>query len=1037
MTCGLAAMTLRTKAALASEEFPEVTNVLQVARLSSQNPSISYSIRLEGNAWWADPTQGKLVLQDESGAEELEMDLRGQSLRAGERVRLDGRGTIAKTGGGFRIGALGPVVDNDGVHSIIEKSGAIYLKAGRHPLRLDWFNGVEGYGLEVNYQGPGLPKQRIANSALFRSQTNEAGGIEWTNGLEFRCYEGAWELLPDFRKLAPVKAGSVSNFDLGVLTRGERVGAQFAGWLDAPADGLYTFYVRSDDGSQLFIEGSPLRLATIGRAVFPQPRAIAPGEALRADENCLWAQVEGTVSFVSEQADALELELSSGTGRMSLQLPHGSRLSPALLLNQRIRAAGVCRATHSADGRELAGLLLVPGTNEIKRLEEPPHRVETNPGRETLPVLTSAVEVHRLKREEAQRGYPVKLRGVITCVLPEHQAFTIQDSTRGLYVVDFSSSRSTQPRIGEFLELEGTTDPSLFAPIVNARRVSSLGAGHLPEPARATWDQLLNGSLDAQYVELQGILAAVHTNGVTLLTRDGRIKVELRLTGGDAKSLERFEDALVRVRGCLFANWDYVTHQVKVGEIRVYGANVSMDQPAPEDLFSIPKKTAAELLLFDPQAGVFQRVKVSGQIVHARGAECYLMDGQNGLRFIAKKPAQLEPGDRVEVVGFPELSGASPVLLEAVARKISHGALPPARILPPGNLLRADYDATRVRVEGLLAGMRETADDQLLEMQSGVRTFVARLGAKNPSMRSLPIGSRLELDGVYAAQGSRLAGQDITSFELLLNSADDIKVLARPPWWTLERLLIVVGALAFVLAITVLWITQLHRQVESRSAELETQIQERQRAEHQRAMEQERARIAQDLHDELGSGLTEISMLGARARSASSADGQRSRHLEHMSDKARELVMALDEIVWAMNPRHDSLASLISYFCLYADRFLGLANIAWKLESSSEPPDRAVNSRHRHQLFLAFKEALTNIVRHSNATEVRLAIQLEAERVRLSVADNGRGLSSAARTEDMDGVANMRERIEKLGGRFEMSSRPGQGTVIEFYVPAG
>ena len=112
-------------------------------------------------------------------------------------------------------------------------------------------------------------------------------------------------------------------------------------------------------------------------------------------------------------------------------------------------------------------------------------------------------------------------------------------------------------------------------------------------------------------------------------------------------------------------------------------------------------------------------------------------------------------------------------------------------------------------------------------------------------------------------------GQDITSFELLLNLAADIKVLARPPWWTLERLLVIVGVLVCVLAAAALWITQLHRQVEQRTAELEIQIRQRQNVEHQRAMEQERARIAQDLHDELGSGITEISMLAARAKFAS------------------------------------------------------------------------------------------------------------------------------------------------------------------------
>ena len=154
-----------------------------------------------------------------------------------------------------------------------------------------------------------------------------------------------------------------------------------------------------------------------------------------------------------------------------------------------------------------------------------------------------------------------------------------------------------------------------------------------------------------------------------------------------------------------------------------------------------------------------------------------------------------------------------------------------------------------------------------------------------------------------------------------------------------------------------------------------------------------------------------------------------------MSDKAREMVLALDEIVWAMNPTHDSMASLISYFSLYADRFLGLANINWRLEGPFGANDLTVDARHRHQLFLAFKEALTNVVHHSGATEVRFGIHAQNGHIQLTIADSGRGLRQSDRTEQMDGITNMRHRIENLGGRFEVESSAGQGTVVRFFLP--
>lgn len=1003
-----------------------VTNVAQLRHLANAATIAAHHFRLEGEVWWVNAAQGRFVLHDASGAEALELELPGAFPQSGQRVRLEGTTTVARHGFALRLGAKGPVVDNNGVHALIEKSGAVHLEAGPQPIRVEWFNGVEGFGLEVQYEGPELPRQKIPDAALSR--------------LEASYYEVADDLLPDFSTLVSLKQEGATNFDLTNLPRSERIGAVFTGSIAVPRSGIYIFHLKSDDGSRLFVGKPSLHLTPTGTATFPKPHRITVGQLLNPEDDSAWVEVEGKVTLVRQTETGWQLELSAGAGHMLLEIGDTAGLSVATLLNARIRATGFCQSIHTADGQSIAGILLVPGRREIELLapaNDPQRDAASATNANGLPVLSTGGAVHRLKREEAQRAYPVNIRGVVTCVLPEHQAFIIHDATRGLYVVDLSPNRPNPPQPGEYLEVEGTTDPGLFAPIVNARRVKSAGAGRMPEPVKPTWDQLVNGSLDAQQVELQGIVTAVHTNGLTLLMRGGVVKIELRLAGERDVALQPFENALVRIRGCLFASWDYVTHQVRMGDVRIYAADIMVDQAAPQDLFSIPRKPASELLLFDPQASVFQRVKVAGQIVHQRLGEYFLMDGDRGVRFTTKQPIALELADTVEVVGFPDLLGsAAPVLREAVVRRTGHTPLPAAKTLAADNLIQTDHDATRVKIEGLLVNMRQTKTDTVLELQHGVRTFIAHLNETANSLPSLANGSRLELTGVYAGLGgNRAAGQDIAAFELLLTSAADIKVLARPPWWTLKRLLFIVGALACVLAAAGLWITQLHRQVEERTAELGAQIQERQRVEHQRAMEAERTRIAQDLHDELGSGITEMSMLAARAKFAASPNEKRSLYLDQVGGKARELVTGLDEIVWAMNPRHDSLSSLVSYFSLYADRFLGLANIAWRLEDPTEQPDRAIDSRRRHQLFLAFKEALTNVVRHSGATEVRLGIRCEGDRLKLCITDNGCGFPTDAPAAGMDGLTNMRGRIEKLGGRFEISSPAGKGTIVRFDAP--
>jgi signal transduction histidine kinase len=1011
----------------------EITNVHQVGLLAAQIPKTSYRFNLEGEVWWANPADEKFVLKDDSGAEELEMDFRGQSLSAGQRIRLEGNGAIIKTGASFRIGAKGPVVDNNGVHKMVEKSGAVFLKAGLNPIRVEWFNGVEKYGLKVEYEGPDLQRQAIPDSALFRKEAEDKNpATNLVNGLEFKCSIALGEMLPDFDASPATKSGVVNNFDLGVITDYDHMGICYRGFLQVPRTGLYTFFTTSDDGSRLFVGEPSIQFKVTGEGSFPTPQPLVVGEATRT-ANDQWVTTEGKVTFASERSNVLELELNGETGSVQMEIAEKSGLTAELLLNRRVRATGFCQAAYNSEGRLSSHLLLVPDADAIELLDSSAMETEsvvTNGA--TLPLLVTAAEVHRLKREEAQRGYPVKIRGVVTSVLPEHEAFTIQDSTRGIYVEDLSGSRTDAPRTGDYLQVEGVSDPSRFAPVVDASKVEILGSGNMPEPIRPTWPLLINGSLDAQYVEIQAILTSVQTNCVILRTADGTIKTDIRVEGLKLEDLARYEDALIRVRGCLFATWDYLTHRVNVGEIRINGAVVTVDQPAPEDLFSTPAKTASELLLFDPQASVFQRVKVSGQIIHIREPEYFMMDGNNGVRLLLKHPSDLQVGDVVDAVGFPELTTASPVLREAVVRKRSHAALPPAKLLEASDITRADLDSTRVQIKAVLVDQRTTPLEQTLEMRVGLRSFLARLTGRNHTVLDIPAGSQLELTGTYASQ---TVNQSVASFELLIDSPPDVVVLARPPWWTLQKLLVMLGALACVLAVTVLWITQLHREVAQRTTELEVQIRERQRVEQQHAMEQERGRIAQDLHDELGSSLTEITMLGVRAQSASTPPEKRGAYLQQMSDKARQMVTALDEIVWAINPSHNSVASMVSYFSIYAERFLGLANITWVLEGPFEPDDYVLDSRRRHQLFLAFKEALTNVVRHAKATEVRFNIQIKQKQVRLTIADNGKGWANGSQTEEMDGVMNMRNRLDKLGGQCEISSKTGSGTVVRFDVP--
>ena len=209
------------------------------------------------------------------------------------------------------------------------------------------------------------------------------------------------------------------------------------------------------------------------------------------------------------------------------------------------------------------------------------------------------------------------------------------------------------------------------------------------------------------------------------------------------------------------------------------------------------------------------------------------------------------------------------------------------------------------------------------------------------------------------------------------------------------------------------------------------------RLEQQQALERERTRIAQDLHDDLGAGLVEINFGSELAQDPTLPADEVREHSREIGSRAREMVTALDEIVWAVNPKHDSVSSLATYFCQFAQHFLKATPVHCHLDVAKDLPAAPLNAEQRHSLFLAFKEALSNVVQHARATELRLTIAADADVLRVAVSDNGRGLRLDVPRErsGADGLGNMQRRLQQLGGRCELTSPPGHGTTVTFKVP--
>ncbi len=205
--------------------------------------------------------------------------------------------------------------------------------------------------------------------------------------------------------------------------------------------------------------------------------------------------------------------------------------------------------------------------------------------------------------------------------------------------------------------------------------------------------------------------------------------------------------------------------------------------------------------------------------------------------------------------------------------------------------------------------------------------------------------------------------------------------------------------------------------------------------EQQAALDRERARIARDIHDDLGCRLTKIVLLTEIALRNSSKGSDPTERVRQISSTAREGMQSLDETVWAINPRNDTLADLIDYIGQFAVELLEAADIRCHLDLPDHPPTRSLSAEVRHNLFLAVKEALNNIVRHSHAREVRLRVTTNGNSLNISIEDDGRGFEQAPDNALADGLRNMRQRLQEVSGECRIESKPGSGTRISFEQP--
>jgi hypothetical protein len=443
--------------------------------------------------------------------------------------------------------------------------------------------------------------------------------------------------------------------------------------------------------------------------------------------------------------------------------------------------------------RSLAILLLAQGWLGLIRL----------PAEE----LRTADQVRHLSPAEAAKSLPVRLRGVVTFSDAGLYSRFIQDATAGIY---FTESTNLPPlRAGQEVELTGTTSPGEYAPIVVTTGLQVLGESPLPPARKVTAAELVGGSLDSQMVEISGIVRSVRFEEET---QNFLIDV---MSGGErftayAKTLPVTEpgalvDSVIRVRGVCSTLFNRLRQLLGFRLLVSRPEDVVFETRPASDPFAIAAQPINSLLRFAPQGTYGHRVKVTGTVsCQEPGRAVFIQDEAEGLYVQTRQRTALQPGDVVEVLGFPAKGEYTPMLQDAIYRKSTDGKPPVAVELDVDEVMRGTHDCRLIRIKGNLLERTQRGREQFLVLENGGVTFHAYFSqdADITGIKNFLNGSELVLSGICLVErgSSWQAGESwrVKSFRLLLPSLASVQVIAEPPWWTQPNKLRLAGIAGLV-----------------------------------------------------------------------------------------------------------------------------------------------------------------------------------------------------------------------------------------------
>ena len=431
------------------------------------------------------------------------------------------------------------------------------------------------------------------------------------------------------------------------------------------------------------------------------------------------------------------------------------------------------------------------------------------------PAVTTAAEVRALSAGDVSAAVPVVLHGVIVFVDEAGHAIYVHDGSAAVRV-----GRVDRPgdfREGDVVDVRGTAWTSGLAPAVAASSVTTMGRAPLPLPERPSVARLSSGTLDAQWIELQGIVRAIVADDDAAVARvavDGTV-FDVRIADGAAARRDVSVNAQIRVRGVCRVDIGARGTPISARILVPLRSALEVLEPGTADPFKLPVRTIRSLSEFRAYRDFGRLVHIQATVALQRpGTALFVQDGTGSIYVSTSSDARVSPDEVVDVIGFLGSTDGSPAIetgqyrgagrrMPAVPQRASVAEIRDGRFID---------ELINVRAQVLTV-----VDDFTLSLQAEDLTFAATLDAGGFSSLNLGPGSDLDLTGIGIVG---IRNGRVRTLRMRLRSPDDVRVFHRTWTWSLGRLAWVLGAVTSLAVLLIGWNVALGRKVRTQTSAL-------------------------------------------------------------------------------------------------------------------------------------------------------------------------------------------------------------------------